>query len=175
MRAGQKSTGPIPLLVSVGAIALFGFIGVLLVWMSGGPADTLEEKWSGYGITIDPNCRPGTLGGEAAKEDEVEYGSLHYLLNTAPFFPDCDTEGSICFQSNKGNRHFVRISYVLDDGDEVYRSDMLPPDSHIQKAKLQKRLADGVYPGVCRIALFDMDTLELLGTLEETITITVQR
>ena len=175
MRAGQKNTGPAPLLVSVGAIALFGLIGVLLVWLSGGPADDLEEKWSGYDIMIDQNCRPGPLDKKSAREDTAEYGSLHYLLNEAPFFPDCDTEGTVCFQSDKGNQHFVRIFYILDDGDEVYRSDMIPPDSHIQKAKLQKSLADGVYPGVCRIELFDMNTLESLGTLEEAIIITVQR
>lgn len=175
MRTGRKHTGPMTFVVSIGAIALFGLIGVLLVWLGGGPADSLAEKWSDYGITLDESCRSGTLDGKTVKEDTVEYGSLHYRLNETPYFPDCDTEGTVCFQSDKGNRHFVEISYILEDGDEVYHSEMIPPDSCIPKAKLQKRLADGIYPGVCRIELFDMDTLELLGALEDKITITVQK
>ena len=38
-----------------------------------------------------------------------------------------------------------------------------------------KKLLAGNYDGVCQIELFDMDTLELLGTLEEKITITIQK
>jgi len=173
MRAGQKHTGPVTLLVSMGAITLIALIGVLLVWLGGGSADSLEEKWSGYDITLDENCRSGPLEGKAS-EEKVEYGFLHYRLNESPYFWNCDTAGTVYFQSDKGNQHFVRISYILDDGDEVYLSGMIPPDSHIREAALQKRLADGIYPGVCQIEVFDMDSLELLGTLEEPITIMVQ-
>lgn len=177
MKKGHRHTGPITLLVSAGAIVLFALIGILLVWLSGGQADSqagsLEEKWSGYDVILDENCRSGPLEGKAS-EKEVEYGWLHYRLNESPFFRDCDTAGTVYFQSDRGNQHFVRISYILDDGDEVYRSGMIPPDSHIREAKLQKRLADGIYPGICQIELFDMDSLERLGTLEEEITITVQ-
>ena len=52
---------------------------------------------------------------------------------------------------------------------------MIPPDSHIDRACLDKKLLAGNYDGVCQIELFDMDTLELLGTLEEKITITIQK
>lgn len=44
---------------------------------------------------------------------------------------------------------------------------MILPDSHIDRACLDKKLLAGNYDGVCQIELFDMDTLELLGTLEE--------
>ena len=46
---------------------------------------------------------------------------------------------------------------------------------HIDRACLDKKLLAGNYDGVCQIELFDMDTLELLGTLEEKITITIQK
>lgn len=84
------------------------------------------------------------------------YGSLRYQLNAAPWFADCDAKGTVCFQNNRGNRHFVRISYQLDSGEKVYQSEMIPPDSHIHRAGLDQQLSRGEYGGVCRIELFDM-------------------
>ena len=52
---------------------------------------------------------------------------------------------------------------------------MIPPDSHIDRAGLDQQLSRGEEGGVCRIELFDMDSLEPIGILEENITITVQR
>ena len=155
----KKQNSWITLSVSVGAIVLFGLASVLLVWISGNTGDAFSGKWDDYDVILDENCAPGALEGECDRT-QVEYGSLRYRLNTAPWFG--------------GNQHFVRISYRLGD-EEVYRSEMIPPDSHIDRACLDKKLLAGNYDGVCQIELFDMDTLELLGTLEEKITITIQK
>ncbi|MGN0625985.1 MAG: hypothetical protein ACI4I8_06925 [Oscillospiraceae bacterium] len=162
------------LLVSAGAMVLFGLAGMLLVWMSGNPTDALAEKWADYDIVLDKNCEDGPLEGES-EDSGMEYGSLRYWLNEAPWFEDGKSKGTVCFQNDAGNQHFVQISYRLEDGEEVYRSGIIPPDSHISRAALSRALSPGEYDAVCQIELFDMDTLESLGTLAEKITITVQR
>ena len=173
MRRRKKQNSWITLSVSVGAIVLFGLVSVLLVWISGNTGDAFSGKWDDYDVILDENCAPGALEGEFDRT-QVEYGSLRDRLNTAPWFADSSTSGTVCFQNDGGNQHFVRISYRLGD-EEVYRSEMIPPDSHIDRACLDKKLLAGNYDGVCQIELFDMDTLELLGTLEEKITITIQK
>ena len=173
MRRRKKQNSWITLSVSVGAIVLFGLVSVFLVWISGNTGDAFSGKWDDYDVILDENCAPGALEGECDRT-QVEYGSLRDRLNTAPWFADSSTSGTVCFQNDGGNQHFVRISYRLGD-EEVYRSEMIPPDSHIDRACLDKKLLAGNYDGVCQIELFDMDTLELLGTLEEKITITIQK
>ena len=175
MHTRKKRKGRMPLLVSAGSIMLFGVIGVLMAWMSGDATDDLAEKWADYGIVLDENCESGPLEQNMDDDTPMEYGSLRYQLNAAPWFADCDAKGTVCFQNNRGNRHFVRISYQLDSGEKVYQSEMIPPDSHIHRAGLDQQLSRGEYGGVCRIELFDMDSLEPIGILEENITITVQR
>ncbi|MDD3193287.1 MAG: hypothetical protein PHE47_05460 [Oscillospiraceae bacterium] len=173
MQRTRKRTERVTLLVSAGAIVLIGLVGILLVWLNGESVEDPLAQWAAYPVELDKNCVSGPLEGKAAPADAVAYGSLRYQLNAAPWFLDCDAQGTVCFQNDVGNQHFVRISYVLDGGDEVYRSGMIPPDSHIKRAKLTAGLAAGVYEGVCRIELFDMDSLQVLGTLESDITITV--
>lgn len=174
MRSRKKQNRWGTLLVSVGAMVLFGLVGVLLVWMSGNPADALTEKWADYDIVLDENCEDGPLEGES-EDFGMEYGSLRYRLNETPWFADSESKGTVCFQNDAGNQHFVRISYRLEDGEEVYRSGIIPPDSHISRAALRQALSPGEYDAVCQIELFDMDTLESVGTLAEKITITVHR
>ena len=106
------------LLVSAGSIMLFGVIGVLMAWMSGDATDDLAEKWADYGIVLDENCESGPLEQNMDDDTPMEYGSLRYQLNAAPWFADCDAKGTVCFQNNRGNRHFVRISYQLDSGEK---------------------------------------------------------
>ena len=120
MRRRKKQNSWITLSVSVGAIVLFGLVSVFLVWISGNTGDAFSGKWDDYDVILDENCAPGALEGECDRT-QVEYGSLRYRLNTAPWFADSSTSGTVCFQNDGGNQHFVRISYRLGD-EEVYRT-----------------------------------------------------
>ena len=85
MRRRKKQNSWITLSVSVGAIVLFGLVSVFLVWISGNTGDAFSGKWDDYDVILDENCAPGALEGECDRT-QVEYGSLRYRLNTAPWF-----------------------------------------------------------------------------------------
>lgn len=173
MKKTSKQNNWVTFWVSAGAMVLFGLAGFLLVFLAGNGAES-PSQWEWAVLDgIDADCKPGPLEGDWPDEDPTPYGTLRYQLNTAPWFSDCDAEGTVCFQNNQSNCHPVQISYVLENGEEVYRSGWVLPGSHIQTAQLSVRLAQGEYTGVCRIALFDPDSLQLLGELEEPIQITI--
>lgn len=171
----NKHNSRLTLLISAGAILVVSLIGVLLVRLSTKPGDISSSGWENKEAIMDENCADGPLDGFRADNQEVAYGSLRYRFNQEPWFADSHAAGTVCFQSEAGNKHFVKISYLLEDGSAAYQSQMIPPGSHIQTAKLSKSLEAGEYDAICRIELFDMDTLESIGALEEEIVLTIEK
>ena len=153
----------------ISAVVLLGILALLLVKET--PPD---PRWSGYSVTVDPLCEVGPLPEQTDDPSPVAEGSARYRMNRAVWYPSPRQEGTVLFQSDSGNGHLLKISYWVGERC-VYESRFIPPGSHIARAKLNESLLAGQYEAVCRIELFDRQTAQSIGFLQEPITVTVDR
>ncbi len=168
----QKSSRSFAFLICLAAIVFSVIVGILLSRLKSS-RDDISAISGDYGVAIDEDCESGPLK-DAETLDDRSPGIFCYQLNTKPWFPGGDEPGTVCFQNEKGNSCLAVISYILDDGAKVYESGAIPPDAHIELARLDVPLIKGTYNATCEISLIDIGTLSKLNTLSEKIVIQVE-
>lgn len=109
----------------------------------------------------------GTANSQVAEEEQLlnatenialaGYDVLHFSAN--------QTEQDVFFYNSQKNRCFLIISIILN-GEEIYTSQMLAPNTKIESISLSNPLPAGVYnDAVIRYSCFDMySQRELNGT-----------
>lgn len=142
------------------ALLLVGFIviGVFFV------RESKENKV----LKLDANV----VAGEITKEDlaqklkdaqkKVDEGMIAIDMAPVPIFEDGESEGVVNIGNPaKNTKNFV-VEFVLDDTEEiVYKSGLIPPNSHIEKTKLDKVLEKGNYPAVAYFTTYDDEGIEV--------------
>ncbi len=112
-------------------------------------------------------ARLGTANRETAADEQLlnatenialaGYDVLHFSAN--------QTEQDVFFYNSQKNRCFLIVSIILD-GQEIYTSQMLAPNTKIENISLSNPLPVGVYENaIIRYSCFDLYTQrELNGT-----------
>ena len=170
----KKNSSLVPVLISLVALAIVIGGGFWIASLSGD--DTVEipaDFQSQYPVAIDPNCAPGLLEGSDDTGEENPYGTISYKINGKPYFAAAGGAGTLMIENAAENQHYIKVEIVTADGLHVYASGYLPPESHIAEAPLALDLVAGSYDATAFIKVYDMDTLENIGQLEESIVITV--
>jgi hypothetical protein len=113
----------------------------------------------------------GQLDGKSESEIQaelnrvVEEGMLHISINTTPVFQDGKSEGNLEIENVPNNHYLMRVEIAdSNNGDLLYSTKYIEPNSHIQKAALEKELAAGEYPATATFHAYDPNTLTEIGS-----------
>lgn len=108
------------------------------------------------------------VGANAADE-------FSFLINSAPKFENGAAEGDLQIENPIQNLYLMAVELALNDtGEVVFRSGYLKPNQVIETAALDEPLAKGEYAATAYICAVDFVSYDLLGILEQPVTITVQ-
>lgn len=123
----------------------------------------------------------GQLEGKTAEEIQaeldrtVEEGMFNISIASVVQFPDGASEGELRIENVPGNRYLMSVQITRDDtGEQIYQTDMIEPNHHIQWDKLAVDLPAGQYPCTATFFAYDPETEELFGQAAAKIEIDVQ-
>ena len=89
-------------------------------------------------------------------------------------FPEGTAEGEVRIENVPSNHYLMQVEVVRDDtGESVYRTGMIEPNHHIQRARLDADLDVGSYPCTAVFYAFESDTEEPVGQAAAKMTIVV--
>ena len=112
----------------------------------------------------------GDLTGSPGPE-EVE-GGLFYVISRRVNFSSPEAPGDFRIKNPETNEHYMRVSIIDDDtGYEVFYTGLISPGESRGAYALHRQLPPGVHYGTARITAYDPETLMLLGSHEQDITL----
>ena len=128
----------------------------------------------------DPNAALGQLEGKPPDELQaeldriVEEGMFNISIASYVEFPEGTAEGEVRIENVPSNHYLMQVEVVRDDtGESVYRTGMIEPNHHIQRARLDADLDVGSYPCTAVFYAFESDTEEPVGQAAAKMTIVV--
>lgn len=105
----------------------------------------------------------------------VEEGMLSISIASYIEFQDGTSPGTAYIENVPSNRYVLRVTITLDsNGEVVYQSGGIRPDSYIESITLSEDLPAGTYPATATFVAYDPDTLEEVGQAAAKITLSVQ-
>lgn len=145
---------------------------------SAGPG---ENEYDYLGVQFDENAVNGMLDPSEETGSKKEYGTIAFKINPKPVFKNATAEGELMIENHADNQHLIKVRIELTDETEegdpkiVYESGYLAPNMHIPSAKLDAELKKGEYSAIAFIEAYDMDTMDMIGELEQEITIKISK
>ena len=128
----------------------------------------------------DPNAALGQLEGKTPEELQaeldriVEEGMFNISIASYVEFADGTSEGEVRIENVPSNRYLMQVEVVRDDtGETLYRTGMIEPNHHIQRARLDVDLDAGSYACTAVFYAFEPDTEELVGQAAARMTVVV--
>lgn len=140
-----------------------------------------ENEYDYLGVQFDQNAVNGMIDPSEKTGDKKDYGTIAFKINPKPVFKNAKAEGELMIENHGDNQHLIKVRIELvdetaeEDPQIVYESGYLAPDMHIQSAKLDAELEKGEYNAMAYIEAYDMETLEMIGELEQEITIKISK
>ncbi|MBS4786262.1 MAG: hypothetical protein KH009_09155 [Clostridiales bacterium] len=117
---------------------------------------------------------PGPVAGFAAAEGQNDADTLSYRLNTRPVFAAGGRNGTLFLENPAENRYNIQVDIELPDGDVIYSSPVLEPDTHIDTDDLSRELSGGVYDAQARIFVVDPGSGTIEGHVLQDLRVTVE-
>ncbi len=124
---------------------------------------------------------PGQLDGKKPEEVQaeldrvVEEGMFNISIASAVMFADGVSPGELRIENVPGNLYLMRVTIRLDDtGQQVYTTDLIEPNNHIQQDTLDVDLPQGAYNATAVFTAYDPDTEAEVGQAAAKITLLVQ-
>ncbi|MEM1483635.1 hypothetical protein V6615_02030 [Oscillospiraceae bacterium PP1C4] len=175
MALRQKSrTSPVLItLLSLICLVLIAVGVMLFLSGTGGGAGSHSIKGIFQVDDLDPNATIGALPGSPINEKSPGENIFSYRINSTPMFSSDGTSGDILVE----NPHFNKYLMVLEiaSGDQLlYQSQYIAPNQYIKTINLQKTPDAGKHSAIAYLNAIDPKTMDLIGTLECPITITVK-
>ena len=167
-RMRNKSNNRTATLAVVIFMVVIGLVGLLVWLLTPSDSSVLPEKEQ-YAV------QTGPLEGLEIKRD-TQHGreEFHYLLNGTPAFDRSGGNGSVYLENCDGNTGFMRVVYQLENGEVVYVSPVLVPNSSLTTDELNVSMESGEYAAEALIYVYSSaDADDYIDCFEENITITV--
>lgn len=111
---------------------------------------------------------------QAEIDRSVEDGMLNISIASIIEFKNGTSEGTAYIENVPSNKYVMKVTITLDDnGDVVYESGGIKPDSYIETIQLTKDLDAGTYPATATFTAYEPDSLEEVGQAAAKITLVV--
>lgn len=155
-------------------LLLLAALAAVLIWRAAGPKGE-EPAFAPNAVVGAPGMTDQEI--QDALSAKLDDKMISFSLNTEPVFENGSAEGRLLLVSNPSNSNNLQFIIRRDDtGETVYDSQMLSPNTYIEKDVLQTEepLPAGEYPCTATILLLKAETYEQLGKVEAALTIIVQ-
>lgn len=168
-------------------LVIFAVVIVLIIAACAFAFSIMSKRAAEQAIAMNASKTPGVdtsiVLGEAKKgsisekyaemEKNANENSIGIEMNIEVVLENGDSEGNAMIGNPATNTKSFVASIILEGtNEEVYRSGLIPPDSHINTIKLNKSLAKGKYPAIAYYEVYN-DAGEITGKTGVNLTITV--
>lgn len=90
--------------------------------------------------------------------------SVSFSINALVAFKNGSKSGNIMFENEEANQKYLMLELVLDEtGESIYKSDLIPPGSHIDTCTLTKALDKGQHSATAMVYAFRLDDQSFIG------------
>ncbi|WRS26405.1 hypothetical protein U6B65_08560 [Oscillospiraceae bacterium MB08-C2-2] len=96
----------------------------------------------------------------------------NFTLNSKIYFARPDSSGNLLFTNPAENSYKMSVNIILQETDKsVLFTGFVDPGESQEKKKLNVELAEGVYPCIAEITVYDLNTFEPKGTTKAEVTL----
>lgn len=157
--------------ILIGAIVIVIIVVVCAFFFAGGAN-------SGF---YDPAAKEGQASYKTLEEIEAERnrqmqeGMLNISIASQIEFENGTAPGTAFIENVPSNKYVLKVTITTDsNGEVVYQSGGIKPDSTIETITLSQPLAAGVYPATATFSAYDPDTLQEVGQAAAKVTLVVK-
>lgn len=112
---------------------------------------------------------------QAELDRVVEEGMFNISIASVIEFDSGTSEGELRIENVPGNRYLMRVTLVRNDtGEEIYQTDVIEPNHHIQADALDVALPQGSYECTALFEALDPETEEQVGNAAAIVTVNVK-
>lgn len=112
---------------------------------------------------------------EAERNRQMQEGMLNISIASQIEFENGTSPGTAFIENVPSNKYVLKVTITTDsNGEVVYQSGGIRPDSTIETITLSEPLGAGVYPATATFAAFDPDTLQEVGQAAAKVTLVVK-
>lgn len=165
----KKRRTPLYVIIALLAVLAVAAIGATGWWFGAGGNDFFDAA---------------AQGGQAPYKSQeeiiaelnriVEEGMLNISIASLIEFDSGTSPGTAYIENVPSNKYVMRVTITLDNnGEVVYQSGGIRPDSFIETITLNQDLPAGTYPATATFAAYDPETLEEAGQAAAKITLVV--
>ena len=141
------------------AMALALVAGIVLAFQGGGRTGQVVE---------------GPVEGYTAAQHENDADTLSFRLNTRPQFSAEKSEGMLYLENPAENQYDIQVDLELMNGDVLYSSPVLSPNTHVDAVRLSMPMSGGIYDAQARIFAIDRDSGVIVGQIVQDIRVIVE-
>ncbi|MDR1764603.1 MAG: hypothetical protein LBR77_00610 [Lachnospiraceae bacterium] len=155
-------------------------VAVLVVLAFAATAITVARAVGGGGYELDPAAQDGVFIADPNKyleglQEQVDDSAFRIQINAEPVVDAATQRGNFLASNPAENKRDIQVSiYLVDTGQEVYRSRTLKPGERIPYDILGEHLEPGVYDAAARMIFIDEDGQEAGSNIEVEILLTVE-
>ncbi len=121
---------------------------------------------------IDARVENGRVSGGGKGSQKNPEDILSYRINASPYFASGNAKGNLMIENPPENLHMMTVQIKLVENSHiVYKSGYILPYQYIRTTSLNETLENGVYPAIVYFSAYDAKSLQLIGVLEERITL----
>ena len=134
--------------------------------------------------TDERSRRQGDAGQLAGKTDAeiqaeldrvVEEGMFNISIASVIELESGTSEGDLRIENVPGNRYLMRVTLLRNDtGEQLYQTDVIEPDHHIQRDALDVALPQGSYECTALFEALDPESEEQVGQAAAIVTVNVR-
>lgn len=111
---------------------------------------------------------------EAERNRQMQEGMLNISIASVIEFQNGTSPGTAYIENVPSNRYVLKVTITTDsNGEVVYQSGGIKPDSFIEQITLTQPLAAGTYPSTATFTAYDPNTLEEVGQAAAKVTLVV--
>lgn len=110
----------------------------------------------------------------AEMDRSVEDGMLNISIASMIEFQNGTSPGTAYIENVPSNKYVMKVTITLDsNGDVVYQSGGIKPDSYIESITLTQDLPAGTYPATATFTAYEPDSLDEVGQAAAKITLVI--
>lgn len=166
--AAPQASGKKPIVLIIGIVAVIAIVALIV-----GIAMNILNPYDGASKTGQAPYK--TEEEKRAELDKsVEDGMLNISIASLIEFANSSASGTAYIENVPSNKYDMKVKITLDsNGDVVYESGAIKPDSYIETIKLNKQLPAGTYPATATFTAFQSGNGEEVGQAAAKITIVI--
>lgn len=139
------------------------------------PASQQTEEPEGTSPLMEPGAEAATFYPADYYAEGVEEGSMAYMVNGELLMESEDTTLPLYLEFPAVNTTYLQFDLVNEETKEIlYHSKYLAPGSLLREISIPHTLSSGNTRLTLTLSALDPDSLEVIGTTEESLSVTVK-